>query len=56
MASEILAIPEQHLEEFITFITEALMILGDQVSDDLNAVLEEWCKRELEYLSRCNAA
>lgn len=52
MASEILAVPEHQLEDFIAFILEALEILGDKVSQDIRDALEEWCREELEYLDR----
>lgn len=50
MASEILAIPEEHLEETIKVIRAGLKALGDEADAVVEHALNKWCNEEEEYL------
>ena len=52
MASEVLAVPEQHLAEFISIVRAGLAAVGD-VTPGVREALEGWCDRESEYLEEC---
>ena len=52
MAKEILAVPEEDLEEVIQII-EAGLKAKKKVSEDVRNGLEDWCLEEREYLKRC---
>lgn len=52
MASEILAVPEQYLAEFIAVIRCGLR--GEEVSTQTRDQLTRWCDEEEEYLKRLN--
>ena len=49
MVSEILAVPEDNLQEVINVIREGLK--NCKVSKDTKEHLEKWCKEEEEYLN-----
>lgn len=49
MASEILTIPEEHLEEFIHILRAGLEALDATVNDELRHGLETWIMGEEEY-------
>mgnify|MGYP001559791992 CR=1 FL=1 len=50
MAKEILAVPEDKLEEIIKVIRAGLHLLDKKISKDTKYNLEEWCRVEEEYL------
>jgi len=50
MASEVLAVPEEHLAEVIEIIRAGLK--DRDVSPEVREALEEWCREETEYLCR----
>ena len=52
MASEILAVPEQRLEEVIRVIRAGLKAVKPPVSKDVENNLLLWCHDEEEYLKR----
>ena len=49
MASELLSVPEENLEEVINVIENGLK--HTKVSRDTKRNLKEWCREEKEYLS-----
>ncbi len=51
MASEILAVPEEDLAEFIQ-IVRAGLVSYRRVTPAVREALEEWCHNEEEYLAR----
>jgi hypothetical protein len=53
MASEILAIPEENLEEVIRIIRTGIKN-SNNVSTDVRYNLEKWCKKEEKYLKELN--
>ena len=53
MTKEILAIPEQHLQEVIDIIRAGIFSIGVlAVSQEVKDALFQWCDEEEEYLSR----
>lgn len=52
MASEMLGISEDYLEDGIKVIRAGLKALGDIVPKALREDLEDWCKSEEDYLKR----
>jgi len=59
MAKEILAVPEDNLEEVIKVIRAGLDLLkrvpvGKEISEDTRRNLEKWCKEKEEYLKEKN--
>jgi hypothetical protein len=54
MASEVLAIPEEHLAEVIKIIRSGLAHKG-HVTKEVRDQLKQWCDEEEEYLSRLNS-
>lgn len=53
MAKEILAVPEQYVEEVILIIRTGLSNLDYSfLSDEVVEQLEKWCDEEEEYLNR----
>jgi hypothetical protein len=53
MAKEILAIPEEYLEEVITIIRTGLKN-SKKLTPQVKKQLEKWCKEEEEYLKELN--
>lgn len=51
MASEILAVPEEHLEHVISVIIHGLA--ETTVPKKVEKALRKWCKDEREYIRRC---
>ena len=60
MAKEVLAIPEEYLEDVISVIRIGLEILKiglpnkDERSLTVIRMLEKWCNEEQEYIERWN--
>jgi len=54
MASEVLAIKEELLEEFIDLLERGLNADQEVVSDRLRNCLEGWIEEEREYIKRMN--
>lgn len=52
MASEILAVPEDRLEEVIAIIRCGLKSYTGRISKDTRKGLKTWCDEEEEYLRR----
>ncbi len=54
MTKEVLAIPEENLEEVIMIIRAGLNTLkaSERISKDTETNLEKWCKEEEEYLKK----
>jgi len=50
MATEVLAVPEEHLDEVIEVLRAGLDVLGKKVSRETRQRLEEWCSEEEDYL------
>ena len=48
MASEVLAIPEEHVLEVVAVIREGLCAIS--VDDEVYERLTEWCDREENYM------
>lgn len=60
MAKEVLAIPEENLEEVVRVIRTGLECVGSshylpQISDETRVQLTKWCDDEEEYLKRIGA-
>lgn len=54
MASEILSVPEEHLEQVIRVLRAGVQIctLRRQIVKEVRAELLQWCEAEEEYLNR----
>ena len=52
MASEILAVPEEHLQVVIDIIREGKWRLRKRIASDVEYNLEKWCREEEKYLKR----
>ena len=52
MASEILTVPEEHLEDVIYVIRRGLMSTKKSIHKDVLNRLTKWCDEEEEYLKR----
>jgi hypothetical protein len=52
MASEILAVPEEHLLEVIAIIRAGLTALRSIVTPEVREQLAKWCDEEEEYMNR----
>ncbi len=52
MASEVLAIPEDHLLEVIRVIRAGLEALGKDVTKETQQQLKKWCDEEEAYMRR----
>lgn len=51
MASEVLAVPEEHLAEVIEIIRAGLK-QRPKTSPEVRQALEKWCREEATYLGR----
>lgn len=54
MASEILSVPEEHLEDVIHVIRRGLALTKKSIHKDVLKQLTKWCDEEEEYLKRLN--
>lgn len=54
MASEILSVPEEHLEDVIRVIRRGLEFTKKSIHKDVCKQLKKWCDEEEEYLKRLN--
>jgi hypothetical protein len=52
MASEVLAVPEEHLEDVIHVIRRGLASTKKSIHKDVLKQLTKWCDEEEEYLQR----
>jgi hypothetical protein len=52
VASEILAVPEQHLAEVIEVIRTGLGMIDTFISSEVREQLTKWCDEESAYLDR----
>ena len=52
MSSEILAVPEYHLQEVIDVIRAGLHALRENISKEVKEQLTNWCDEEEEYLNQ----
>jgi hypothetical protein len=52
MAKEILAIPEDYLQEVIDIIQCGMAHMKDKLSDGVIENLTRWCQEEQDYLRR----
>ena len=52
MASEILSVPEEHLEDVIYVIRRGLQFTKKGIHKDVLRQLTKWCDEEEEYLKR----
>ena len=52
MATEILAIPEEHLQQTIDVIRAGLHVIGKLVTKEVFEQLTKWCDEEEQYLNR----
>lgn len=51
MASEILAVPEDHLLDVIKVIRVGLNQVGHEVPKEVREQLRKWCDEEEEYMA-----
>lgn len=52
MAKEILAVPEEHLEDVIYVIRRGLQSTKKSIDKEVYEQLKKWCDEEEEYLKR----
>lgn len=52
MTSEILSVPEEHLEDVIYVIRRGLMSTQKTIDKEVYEQLRKWCDSEEEYLKR----
>jgi hypothetical protein len=52
MASEVLAVPEEHLGDVIYVIRRGLMSTKKGIDKEVFEMLTKWCDEEEEYLKR----
>jgi len=57
MTSEILAVPEEHLEDVILVIRNGLKSTKPKhkINREVRTQLTKWCKEEEDYLKRMNS-
>ena len=52
MASEVLAVPEEHLQEVIDILKAGMFVMKKNISQDVAHNLGKWCEEEEQYLKR----
>jgi len=55
MASEVLSVPEEHLEDVIYVIRRGLQSTEKALDPEVVRALKEWCNDEEEYLKQIKA-